>query len=36
MRKYLRHPLTLGKQNARTNISIPKVRRKYARTCATP
>ena len=29
-------PLTLGNRSALTAIFIPKVRRKYARTCVTP
>ncbi len=33
---HLRHPLTLGSRNARGAISLPKVNRKYARTCVTP
>ena len=28
-----RYPLTLGSHNARRAISLPKVNRKYARTC---
>lgn len=31
-----RYPLTLGNLSARRAISLPKVSRKYASTCATP